>query len=240
MATSAADPDSPWTAGLTQSPAAGGGSDHAAPRTLAFSDASDAQEDGGQPPSALDAAAATQPPAGATADAVFSSPTSGGSAEAGGGASSSDGVDAAPGEVLSAKIVCTSNQLEEEPWLPVRNIITMFRIHVSIGDREWDVMRRYSDFHELHQAVSKTIADASALPALPPKLLLNDDPSIAERFMELDAYLRALVASPTLSKQGRLLDFLGVEKHGVRYGVRRYEYDSSQSEGNRYIRDNDL
>ena len=27
---------------------------------------------------------------------------------------------------------------------------------------------------------------------------------------------------------------------GVRYGVRRYEYDSSQSEGNRYIRDNDL
>ena len=43
MATSAADPDSPWTAGLTQSPAAGGGSDHAAPRTLAFSDGTAAQ-----------------------------------------------------------------------------------------------------------------------------------------------------------------------------------------------------
>ena len=57
--------------------------------------------------------------------------------------------------------------------------------------------------------------------------------------MELDAYLRAPSVA-TLSKQGRLLDFLGVEKHGVRYGVRRYEYDSSQSEGNRYIRDNDL
>ena len=192
---SAADPDSPWTAGLTQPPAAGSGSDHAVPRTLAFSDASDAQEDDGQPPSALDAAAATQPPAGATADAVFSSPTSGGSAEAGGGASSSDGVDAAPGEVLSAKIVCTSNQLEEEPWLPVRNIITMFRIHVSIGDREWDVMRRYSDFHELHQAVSKTI------PTRPPCLRSRRScpqrrPPIAERFGS-SMPTCALVASPT-------------------------------------------
>ena len=60
------------------------------------------------------------------------------------------------------------------------------------------------------------------------------------RYLELDAYVRALLASPVLCKNGKLLDFLGVEKHGVRYGVRRYEYDSAQSEGNRYIRDNDL
>ena len=60
------------------------------------------------------------------------------------------------------------------------------------------------------------------------------------RYLELDAYLRALLANPSLARHGRLLDFLGVEKHGVRYGIRRYEYDSAQSEGNRYIRDNDL
>lgn len=60
------------------------------------------------------------------------------------------------------------------------------------------------------------------------------------RYLELDAYLRKLVASPNTKTHARLLDFLGVEKHGVRYGMRRYEYDSSQSEGNRYIRDNDL
>ena len=33
-----------------------------------------------------------------------------------------------------------------------------------------------------------------------------------------------------------MLDFLGAEKHGVRYGVRRYEYDSAQSEGNKYLK----
>ena len=57
---------------------------------------------------------------------------------------------------------------------------------------------------------------------------------------QLDAYLRKLLASPLTGKHGRVLDFLGAEKHGVRYGVRRYEYDSAQSEGNKYIRDDQL
>jgi hypothetical protein len=78
------------------------------------------------------------------------------------------------------------------------------------------------------------------LPALPPKLLYNEDGAIAMRFLELDAYIRGLLLNPNIRKNTKLHDFLGVEKHGARYGVRRYEYDSAQSEGNRYIRDNDL
>ena len=101
------------------------------------------------------------------------------------------------------------------------------------------IFGRFSEFAELHLRLSKAI-DESVLPPLPPKLLLNDDADIAERYLELDAYLRRLLASPATGKHGKLLDFLGAEKHGVRYGVRRYEYDSAQSEGNKYIRDDQL
>lgn len=156
------------------------------------------------------------------------------------GRSSSSGSGPPDPDALTARIISTSNQLEDEPWLPVRNIVTMYRIACTAGaEKQWEVLRRYSDFAELHLRLGKAL-DPAALPPLPPKLVKNDVEDIAERYLELDAYLRKLLATPATAKHGRLLDFLGAEKHGVRYGVRRYEYDSAQSEGNKYIRDDQL
>jgi len=141
--------------------------------------------------------------------------------------------------ILTTQIVSTCNQMEDEPWLPVRSIVTMFRINVRCGDKEWSQLRRYTDFHDLDAALAKTF-DPVLLPPLPPKLLVNEDAAIATRFLELDAYLRGLLANGSIRHHAKLHEFLGIEKHGARYGMRRYEYDSAQSEGNRYIRDNDL
>ena len=154
-------------------------------------------------------------------------------------AASQDAAHAENEPTLTARIISTCNQLEEEPWLPVRSIITMFRISVVCGDKTWELLRRYTEFHELDAQLAK-VFDPAVLPPLPPKLLVNEDAAIATRFLELDAYIRALLTNPNIRRNTKLHDFLGVEKHGARYGVRRYEYDSAQSEGNRYIRDNDL
>lgn len=140
---------------------------------------------------------------------------------------------------IKATIVATSNQLEEESFLPVQTIITLFRIKVECGDQQWEVYRRYSDFHELNEKLA-AVCGYGILPELPPKLLLNQPESIAERYLELDAYLRKVLSTAQVGRHSHILEFLGAEKQGVRYGVRRYEYDSSQSEGNRYIRDDDL
>jgi hypothetical protein len=165
------------------------------PRSLAFSEASEASDaDGTETPNARTLTFGTPGAGGGAGQPVGStSPPSGGllaasardssdgtqtSGDGGGAAASSS--DANSGDTVSARIVCTQNQLEEEPWLPVRSIVTMFRIQVSSGDRQWDVMRRYSDFHELHMQLAKA-SDPLTMPALPPKLLLNDDTSIAER-----------------------------------------------------------
>ena len=236
-ASSPADCPSPWTMSADATSSKGDSMD---PRSLAFTDSSD---DGGSGFGAPGGGQHAKTAAEALADAMHDSNvmTTGSNCSAGCSfAAAADSAGSADEPQIRATIVSTSNQLEEEPWMPVRGIITMFRIQVRHGDeRQWDVLRRYTDFNELHLHLTRAF-DPATVPPLPPKLLINSDESIAERYLELDTYLRALLASPLLSKHGRFLDFLGVEKQGVRYGVRRYEYDSAHSEGNRYIRDTDL
>ena len=123
---------------------------------------------------------------------------------------------------LTIQIVSTVNKLSDEPWLPVQGIVTLFRIQVKADDQTWEVQRRYSDFNELNQRLAKAFGEA-ALPELPPKLLLNSDDDIAERYLELDAYLRKLLQITNIARNYRLLEFLGIAKQGVRYGVRNYE-----------------
>ena len=123
---------------------------------------------------------------------------------------------------LTVQIVSTINKLSDEPWLPVQGIVTLFRIQVKADERTWEVHRRYSDFNELNQRLAKAFGEA-ALPELPPKLLLNSDVDIAERYLELDAYLRKLLQTTNIARNYRLLEFLGIAKQGVRYGVRNYE-----------------
>jgi len=138
---------------------------------------------------------------------------------------------------LKAAIICTTNQLEGESFVPLKSIVTLFRIVVHCGEHTWEIYRRYSDFHDLNDKLCMIGAE---LPELPPKLLLNQPEFIAERYLELDRYLKKLLCIPHVGRHSMVLEFLGAGKQGVRYGVRRYEYDSSQSEGNRYIRDHDL
>ena len=130
--------------------------------------------------------------------------------------------DGARPSALTVQIVSTINKLSDEPWLPVQGIVTLFRIQVRADDRTWEVHRRYSDFNELNQRLAKAFGEA-ALPELPPKLLLNSDVDIAERYLELDAYLRKLLQTTNIARNYRLLEFLGIAKQGVRYGVRNYE-----------------
>ena len=88
-------------------------------------------------------------------------------------ASGTSAPPAAPAQPqLSARIVCTVNSVDEEPWLPVKSIVTQFKIQVASGDANWEVLRRYSDFHDLNDRLAQHCG-ISSLPELPPKLLMN-------------------------------------------------------------------
>ena len=68
------------------------------------------------------------------------------------------------------------------------------------------MLRRYSEFHKFHELLSLEWSD---LPPLPPKLLLSQEvDDVAERMMALDAYLRALLASPALALSPLVSTFL--------------------------------
>jgi hypothetical protein len=93
----------------------------------------------------------------------------------------------------------------------LRSSVTLYRIHVrqfADRSRSWCVLRRYSEFFELRETLARTVAP---LPELPPKLVLNMAESLAELYLELDAFLRALLAVPAAAAHARLRSFLGAD-----------------------------
>lgn len=112
---------------------------------------------------------------------------------------------------LVARIVATTNTRSRN-WSFTRTV-TLYRIHVrqwADHTRSWCVLRRYSEFDDLYQALCKTLP-ASALPVLPPKLLLNTADALADRYLDLDAFLRSLLSMPTAAQHPRLRSFLGAD-----------------------------
>ena len=82
--------------------------------------------------------------------------------------------------------------------------------------RSWCVLRRYSEFFELHQTLTY---DIGPLPVLPPKLVLNTAEDLADRYLDLDAFLRALLAMPTAAAHVRLRSFLGADSASAPRGI---------------------
>ena len=80
------------------------------------------------------------------------------------------------------------------------------RVQVKQLHFKWEIRRRYSEFFRFHELLSLEWAH---LPELPPKMLFSQDvPDIAARMMDLDTYLRALLASPAVALSPLVCTFL--------------------------------
>ncbi len=111
---------------------------------------------------------------------------------------------------LIARVVATTNRPAQELFA-VRPTVTLYRIHVrqfANGTRSWCVLRRYSEFVDLAIALSRTVG---TLPTLPPKLVINTPEALADRYLELDGFLRSLLSMPLAAGHARLRSFLGAD-----------------------------
>lgn len=105
---------------------------------------------------------------------------------------------------VAAKIIKTANDIE--PGYLRDTIVTFFVIEVHQLGIRWEVRRRYSEFHSFHELLTLQWTD---LPTLPPKLLLSQDSEdVAQRMIDLDAYLRELLASPAVALSPLVCTFL--------------------------------
>jgi regulator of vacuolar morphogenesis len=104
----------------------------------------------------------------------------------------------------------------EERTEPSPHIV--YRIEIQASVRSWNVWRRYSEFADLHVELTKSTGQAPPAP-LPPKhstLSLfrtrNNPTLMTERTQGLEAYLRAIIASPDerWRESHALKEFLGV------------------------------
>ena len=91
----------------------------------------------------------------------------------------------------------------------------VYRIEIQAHVRSWQMLRRYSEFVELHDELTKLTGSAPPEP-LPPKhifsLRKNDDRMLEERRTGLEAYLRALISSKESQWRETMAfkEFLGV------------------------------
>nr|XP_034962015.1 nischarin isoform X1 [Zootoca vivipara] len=85
---------------------------------------------------------------------------------------------------------------------------TVYIIQVSIGNHQWVVKHRYSDFHELHEKlVSEKRIDKNLLP--PKKIIGKNSKSLVEkRQKELEVYLQTLLLTFPLAAPKVLSQFL--------------------------------
>ena len=85
----------------------------------------------------------------------------------------------------SLSIVSTSNAIESG------EMVRRFVVQLEVGERRWEITRRYSDFFELERRLAAAFGSA-AMPEFPPRLLRNSDDDIADRMVLLDRWVREL------------------------------------------------
>jgi len=114
---------------------------------------------------------------------------------------------------LNARVIRTTNDLE--PGYMSEKIVTKFIIECRQLSFRWEVARRYSEFHRFHELLA---LQWDQLPELPPKLLFSQEcGDVAQRMMELDTYLRALLASPAVALSPLVCTFLdGIDVQSFR------------------------
>ena len=111
---------------------------------------------------------------------------------------------------LIARVVATTNRPAVELFA-VRPTVTLYRIHVrqfASSTRSWCVLRRYSEFVDLSNALARTVG---TLPVLPPKLVINTPEALSERYLELDGFLRSLLTLPLAAGHAHVRSFLGAD-----------------------------
>ncbi|KAL1522412.1 hypothetical protein AB1Y20_017402 [Prymnesium parvum] len=107
---------------------------------------------------------------------------------------------------ISARVTRTFNELEDRGLMLGDKIVTKFVINVEQLGFKWEVARRYSEFCKFHDLLSLQWTD---LPSLPPKFLfVQECTDIAARMLDLDGYLRELLASPAIALCPLLCAFL--------------------------------
>ena len=108
---------------------------------------------------------------------------------------------------LRAAIISTSNV--EAPSTSFHPTVTSYNVQIHYNGEQWVVGKRYSEFAELNRTLTSAFG-AAVLPSFPPKLLLNAADDVADRYLELDAYIRAIVSVEKLRESRWLSAFLRV------------------------------
>ena len=106
-------------------------------------------------------------------------------------------------------MVRTCNELEG--GLVSVKLVTRYVVQIKYLGFSWEVPRRYSEFHQMHEAlVQEALVRTEDLPPFPPKKYMTSKSSqdVAARMLDLYTYLRALLSCAAVGRSEVLKAFL--------------------------------
>lgn len=121
----------------------------------------------------------------------------------------------------------------------------VYQVYLRIRDEEWNIYRRYSDFHALHRDLKKSESLVAAFDFPPKKTVgYKSEKVVEERRKRLQAYLRrivnllvqtnpALTAKPDKENVLLLMPFFA-ERHGGGGGAQRHQRQQQPHGGGRH------
>jgi len=113
------------------------------------------------------------------------------------------------GSVVRVRLPLTETRVDQDG-----KKYTVFLVHIQGCCASFNVLRRYSDFCDLHRDLTNELASISPVPSLPPlpgKKFLGsslDAEFVATRRTQLEAYLVKVMAEPTAATSKALANFL--------------------------------
>ena len=101
-----------------------------------------------------------------------------------------------------------SKETCKEKTFPYSKYI-QYTIKIFTNDKSWELKKRYSNFYELNQALSKKFNN---VPKFPPKKIFKSDSFIRDRQEKLEKYLNILLSREDVYKFDEIFDFIQMEK----------------------------
>jgi hypothetical protein len=116
-----------------------------------------------------------------------------------------------------------SKETCKEKYFPYSKY-TQYAIKIFTNDKTWELKKRYSNFYELHQTLSKKFNN---IPKFPPKKIFKSDEFIKERQEKLEKYINILLTREDIYKFDEIFDFIEMEKEYYLMLKKNIEEDST-------------
>jgi len=129
-------------------------------------------------------------------------------------------------DIITATI--QQHEIKQEETFPYSNYV-MYKVDLNSSIKNWSVYKRYNNFKELHQQLSKHVHKIN-LPTFPERKFFNlNSQTINDRKEKLETYLNFFLEKKKLVNYSEILNFIEIDKDTLKIIVNNFTLHENNS-----------